>query len=68
MMKRHKKLYKKQGVGVELYCGNEAIASSPHRGTNFSIDRCPECGMAIVTSGHSPCTDGVAEEAIGAAL
>ena len=60
-MTKHKKVYSKYGNGVELRCGEELIASNPHRGANFSFDGCPICGMEVTTIGCSPETDKVEE-------
>ena len=58
---KHKKRYKRTGVGVELLCGTRVIADNNNRFTNFSITGCLLCGGEIMTTGDSPDTDMVFE-------
>ncbi len=58
---KHSKRYKRAGIGVEIFCGNTLIASSPHICWNFCIDICPICGGFVETTGVSRDTDRVQE-------
>ena len=58
---KHTKRYKRTGVGVELFCGAEVIASSSSIFANFENRVCPICGLDVMTAGHSPATDLVWE-------
>ncbi len=58
----HSKQYKRAGQGVELLCGNRAIASNERSYlANWQIDNCRYCGMDVMTTGSSPDTDRVYE-------
>lgn len=58
---RHKKQYRRIGVGVELLCGDKIVAfNDKTRFANWQISPC-ECGMDVQTTGDSPETDRVEE-------
>ena len=57
----HTKQYSRTGTGVNLFCGKELVASSPHRDCNWHMRNCPSCGYTVITTGISPDTDIVME-------
>ncbi len=58
---RHKKRYKRTGIGVELLCGDKIVADSDASYlVNWHLSPC-ECGIDVSTTGDSPATDRVQE-------
>ena len=59
----HKKIYKEGGSA--LVCANKilhnVICDSSRIYTNWIIEKCPECGMFVQTTGHSIETDKIIE-------
>ena len=58
---KHRKRYKRTGIGVELLCGSKVMAASPYRLTNWQLSPCGLCGTEVETIGCSPDTDRVHE-------